>query len=82
MESLRDVEAGTVVAILGYPPKCRGELLAGKLLAVPVKVVGELSSLELIDEAGRKSALYGGAKAGGYWVAKPLSEGDGAGLPC
>jgi putative DNA primase/helicase len=30
--------------------------------------------------AGRKSALYGGAKTGGYWAAQPLPDGDGTGL--
>jgi putative DNA primase/helicase len=49
-------------------------------LVVPVKVDGTLSTLELIDETGRKPALYGGAKAGGYWAAQPLPNGDGAGL--
>jgi putative DNA primase/helicase len=49
-------------------------------VVVPIKVAGELSSVEFIDEVGRKSALYGGAKAGGYWAAQPLPNGDVAGL--
>ena len=30
-----------------------------------------MSSAEIIDETGRKSAIAGGAKAGGYWAAQP-----------
>lgn len=34
--------------------------------------VGEaISTLELIDEQGRKSSLAGGVKRGGYWIAGP-----------
>ena len=49
-------------------------------MIVPIKVHGELASLELIDEAGRKSALAGGVKRGGYWAAQALPEGGGGGL--
>ena len=80
VETLREIDAGAVAAILGYSPKQSGEVLTGRLLVAPVKVGDKLSTAELIDEAGRKSALYGGAKAGGYWAAQPLPEGDGDGL--
>ena len=70
--TLREIEAGAVAAILGYAPKSSGEPLAGRLLVAPAKVGDGLSTLELIDEAGRKSAVYGGAKAGGYWAAQQL----------
>ena len=78
--SLREVDASAAAAILGYSPKSKGEVLSGRLLVVPVKVDDALSTLELIDEAGHKSALYGGVKKGAYWAAQPLPEGDGAGL--
>jgi putative DNA primase/helicase len=39
-----------------------------------------LSTLELINQQGRKTALYGGANAGGYWAAQTLPEGDGQGV--
>jgi hypothetical protein len=59
----------------------RGEALAGRLLVAPVKIGGALSTCELIDEAGRKAALAGGAKRGGYWAsALPARESDGDGL--
>ncbi len=75
--TLREIDAGAAAAILGYAPKSSGEPLAGRLLVAPVKVGDGLSTLELIDEGGRKSAVYGGAKAGGYWAAQQLHDGDG-----
>ncbi|MDP2030763.1 MAG: DUF3987 domain-containing protein [Thiobacillus sp.] len=75
--TLREIDAVAVAAILGYAPKSSGEPLAGRLLVAPVKVGDGLSTLELIDPDGRKSAIYGGAKAGGYWAAQQLPEGDG-----
>jgi putative DNA primase/helicase len=78
--TLREIDASAAAAILGYAPKSSGETLAGRVLVAPVKVGAKLSTCELIDEAGRKSAIYGGAKAGGYWAAQSLPEGDGDGL--
>lgn len=78
--TLREIDTGAAAKILSYTPKSRGELLAGQLLIVPVKIGDALSTIELIDETGRKSALYGGAKAGGYWATQQLPEGDGATL--
>ncbi len=78
--TLREIDAGEVAAILGYSPKSKGEPLTGRLLVVPVKVDDAISTLELIDGYGRKSAVYGGVKAGGYWAAGRLPDGDGAGL--
>jgi putative DNA primase/helicase len=72
VSSLRELQDKAVAAILGYAPKACGEALSGRLLVVPVKASGTLSTLELIDEHGRKSALAGGAKSGGYWAAQPL----------
>jgi putative DNA primase/helicase len=77
---LGEIDAAKVAAILGYAPKQGGEPLAGRLLVVPVENASELRTLEFIDEAGRKSALSGGQKKGGYWEAQELPDGDGAGL--
>lgn len=72
--SLREIEAGAAAAILGYAPKAGGELLARRLLVVPVKQGDRLSTLELIDGDKRKAALAGrGSKARGYWAAQPLA---------
>lgn len=63
-----------------YPPNSHGEPLTGLLLVVPVKVDDALATVELIDGDGRKSAIAGGRKSGGFWAAQPLPEGDGDGL--
>jgi putative DNA primase/helicase len=78
--SLREIHASAAEALLGYAPASRSESLTGRLVVVPVKVAEKLSTLELIDESGRKSALYGGAKSGGYWAAQQLPEGGGQGI--
>ena len=79
--TLREIDAGAAAAILGYAPKSGAELLAGRLLVVPVKQGDGISTLELIDESGRKAALAGrGSKVGGYWATERLPDGDGASL--
>jgi len=78
--TLREIPAADVARIIGYELAAKGERLAGRILLAPVKIGGELSTVEMIDEAGRKSALAGGAKAGGYWAVQSLPAGDGAGL--
>jgi hypothetical protein len=71
-----------VVEILGYQPKQNDELLAGRLLVALVALGEGFSTAELIDEVGLKTAIFGGAKAGGYWAAQKRPEGDGAGITC
>lgn len=79
--TLREIDAGKATAILGYAPRSNDEPLTGRLLVVPVKQGDGLSTLELIDESGRKAALAGrGSKVGGYWATQRLPDGDGAGL--
>ena len=79
--TLREIDAGAVAGILGYAPKSGGDLLTGRLLVVPVKQGGGISTLELIDGDKRKAALAGcGTKAGGYWATERLPDGDGSGL--
>lgn len=79
--TLREIDAGAAAAILGYQPNCRGDLLTGRLLVVPVKQGDGISTLELIDGDKRKAALAGrGSKVGGYWATERLPDGDGAGL--
>lgn len=78
--TLREIEAERATSILGYAPKSDGEPLTGCLLVALVEIEGKVSTAELIDEAGRKSAIAGGAKSGGYWSAQALPEGNGAGL--
>jgi phage/plasmid primase-like uncharacterized protein len=78
--TLREMTATDTADLLGYKPKSKGEQLQGRLIVVPVKIGHGISTLELIDEDGRKSAVAGGAKAGGYWAPCPLPHGDGEGL--
>lgn len=76
--TLREIDAGTAAAILGYTPKSGGEPLEGRLLVVPVKQGDALSTVELIDGKGRKTALAGrGSKAGGHWATRrPPDDAD------
>lgn len=76
--TLREINPADAKALLGFPPKRGDQVLIGRLLVVPVKVSGQIASLEFIDENGLKTALAGGARAGGYWATGPLPKGDGA----
>ena len=78
--TLWEIDAGAAAAILGYVPKSKGEPLVGRLLVAPVKIGDAMSTCELIDGDGRKHAIFGGAKAGGYWAAQALPDGNGDGL--
>lgn len=76
--TLREIDAAAAAAILGYTPKSGGEPLEGRLLVVPVKQGDKVSTLELIDGKGRKTALAGrGSKAGGHWATRrPPDDAD------
>ena len=80
VDTLREIKAAQAAEILGYTPKSEGEPLTGRLLVAPIEIERQISTAELIDEAGRKSAIAGGAKSSGYWAAQPLPDGDGSGL--
>ncbi|WP_322104049.1 PriCT-2 domain-containing protein [Paraburkholderia sp. J41] len=70
MDTLRELDALELRALLGYVPASEEETLAGRVLLVPVWN-GPISTLELIDEQGLKSSLAGGVKKGGYWMTEP-----------
>lgn len=73
--SLRQLDAEKVAEILGYQPQSSGKPLEGMLLVVPVKQGDSVSTLELIDEKGRKTALAGrGSKVGGFWATQRLKD--------
>jgi len=78
--TLHELVEAEVAEVLGYRPRSGDEYLVGRLLVAPIKAGECMSSAELIDETGRKSAIAGGAKAGGYWAAQPLPQGDGTGV--
>ena len=75
---LFEMPVDAVARVIGYQPKAKAEPLAGRILLAPVVIGGELSTVELIDEAGKKAALFGGRKAGAWWTAG-LPESDGTG---
>lgn len=80
-DTLREIDARAAASLLGYQPKSGGEPLTGRLLVVPVKQGDSISTLELIDGDGRKTALAGrGTKAGGYWATDRLPGGQGQGV--
>lgn len=79
--TLRENELDELVKLLGYHPQAKGvPLEAGRILVVPVKVGNFLTTCEFIDITGSKTALADGKKAGGYWAAQQLPDGDGKGL--
>ncbi|WP_175838370.1 PriCT-2 domain-containing protein [Burkholderia anthina] len=69
--TLRELDALELRALLGYLPVSEEVPLNGRVLIVPVWN-GSISTLELIDEHGRKSSLAGGAKRGAYWTTEPI----------
>lgn len=75
-ETLHEIDLVDARRILGYRPKKDDELLQGRLLVAPVYADEALSTCELIDEAGRKSAIAGGRKSGGFWTTENLPDCD------
>lgn len=67
---------------LGYTPRgSTGNRLTGRLLVAPFWKLNdlgtlELSTLELIDQSGNKSALKGGRKSGAFWVSGVFPQPD------
>jgi putative DNA primase/helicase len=62
----------TVKQILNYAPQANGDALEGDVLVVPFHVEGELTGAELIDGAGRKSAISGSIKSRACWLPAPI----------
>ena len=81
VDTLRELSANTVAAMIGYRAQAGGHPLTGRVLLAPVNIDGKLSTVEMIDEAGRKSALRGGGKRGGYWATGVLAQGQEATFP-
>ncbi|MEO5363360.1 MAG: DUF3987 domain-containing protein, partial [Magnetococcus sp. DMHC-8] len=70
------------VAAAGWKPRGKSGLLEGeRLMVLPIhQADGEVVSVQMIDESGRKAFLPGSRVAGGYWVSHVLPGGDGAGV--
>ena len=79
---LRQMPVAALTTALGYQPKVGEAPLQGRVLLGLVRTgngVTAVTSVEMIDEDGRKSALAGGKKGGSFWAPDDLPEGDGAG---
>ncbi|MFM0363699.1 PriCT-2 domain-containing protein [Paraburkholderia sediminicola] len=74
VDTLREIDATTLAALIGYLPESSDEELVGRILIAPVKVDGKLSTFEMIDGEGKKAGLYGGIKSAGYWAASAIPE--------
>lgn len=72
VETLCQIDLANAVEILRYAPKSNNQLLDGQILLAPICVEGRILSVELIDQTGLKHAIFGGARKGGFWAAKPL----------
>lgn len=83
-DSLREIDVAEAERILGYKPRSSEQTLQGRLLVAPIVVHQgpdkSVVSVEMIDEAGRKTVIKDGRKAGGYWSAQQLPADDSAGL--
>ncbi|MFM0136837.1 DUF927 domain-containing protein [Caballeronia grimmiae] len=71
-KTLREIDATKLAKLAGYVPNANGTPLEGRLLVAPVGDGERITTLELIDSYGRKSALAGGAKSGLWWSAVPF----------
>jgi putative DNA primase/helicase len=80
--TLREIPLEQAKKILGYHPQGKSGPLEGRLIVAPFKAGDKFTTMELIDEQGRKASLAGaGTKPPGcHWAAQRLPEGDGAGL--
>ncbi|SAK67912.1 inner membrane protein [Caballeronia pedi] len=69
VDSLREMDAARLQKLIGYRPQSGGAHLEGRVLIAPVRVGSAVTTIEMIDEQGRKSALANGEKSGGCWFA-------------
>lgn len=82
VETVRTISADDVEKTIGYRPKTSHKkhidnpYLEGQLTLAPVLVDGKISTIEMIDAEGRKSAIKDGKKSGGYWAAQKRPEDD------
>lgn len=74
--TIREISLTTLKTIIGYTPRANDQPLSeGSILVIPVKVNNIISTVELIDQEGRKSALLSGRKKDGYWATERLPAG-------
>ncbi|HFA59299.1 MAG TPA: DUF927 domain-containing protein [Rhodospirillales bacterium] len=71
---LRELSVADVREEVGSEPRSKDGPLAGRLLVAPIGDLEGVTSLELIDEKGRKAFLPGGRVKGCWWAPEPLPE--------
>ena len=74
--TLREIKQTELATIIGYSPKADGNRLNGRILVVPFMIDGRISTIEMIDEKGLKSALAKGQKSGAYWTSRQLVKDE------
>ncbi len=70
----REMDAVALAKHLGYKPKADGVPLAGRVLLIPMIDGRNITTLEFIDEHGRKTALAGGLKKGAWSAPVPMGQ--------
>ena len=68
---LRQINCEKAAEIIGQFG-CGSVDLAGEILICAVRIDGEITSAQIINERGEKAFLLGGQKQGGFWVAGEL----------
>jgi hypothetical protein len=69
---LRKITVELAAQLLGYTPKAKEQPLVGECLVVPLRdVAHNLIQIELIDQDGRKAALFRLPKKGTFWAPDP-----------
>jgi putative DNA primase/helicase len=74
-ETMRMMDIDAVSKVIGYHPQVKGQKLAGNILIIPIAGKNGITSIEMIDETGKKAALSGGQKAAFYWMTVKPPEG-------
>lgn len=75
VDTLREIDVSRLAKLIGYQPRRGDEPLTGRILIAPVAAAdGRLTTFEMIDGSGKKSALAHGVKAGGFWAAQGMPE--------
>lgn len=76
VSTIRLIQQPELIAIIGYHPQANGEKLSGSILVVPFTMGKKISTIEMIDEQGRKSSLANGKKQGAFWSTRSLNESE------
>lgn len=76
---LLEASAHDIARAAGYRVRAKGKYLTGRILIAPlISKKGMVSTVEMIDENGVKTALYGGTKSGCFWQREPLMPSGSA----